>query len=130
MLVDYPNISKLIGFDCHNYKEPYYTMSSIDFTVKHERLSHNFHIPLGFTSDGCTLKLRIIWLILGCPHTPKYLPASIIHDYFCKHKYLIDRKTATKVFEYMLRAEGVIEWKVKIMSSTMNLYQKYVEGWE
>lgn len=130
MEILYPKFSKLIGFNCHNHKEPFYTLASIDFSVRNYNLLFNYHIPMGFTSDGCTLVLKVLWLIVGCPHTPEFLTASIIHDYFCKNKYLIDRKTASEIFVEILILEGVVESKARLMGFVMNLYQKHIEGWE
>lgn len=129
MRVLYPNFSKLVGFNCHNKLEPFYTLSAIDILILDEGYCRNFHIPLGFTSDGCTLKWKLIRFIFGCPHTPEYLAGSIVHDFFCKHRYLINRKRASETLKYMLLREGVGPYKASIMVAGVDLFQKYWRKW-
>lgn len=131
MKVIYPDISKMIGFNCHNPKEPFYVQRAINFIACWtDKIRKAFHIETGFTSDGCTLEGKILKAIFGCKHTPEYLAASIIHDYFTKNKHLIDRESASDIFEYVLIAEGVNPKKAKRMRYWMNLYQKHIRRWE
>ena len=130
MKVIYPDISKIIGYNYRNTKEPFYLKRAINFVAYWDKAKRKaFHIPMGFTSDGCTIPKILQW-ILGCPHTPEYLPASIIHDFFVKNKHLIDRESASDIFEYILLVEGVDADKAKYMRYWMNLYQKYVRRWK
>lgn len=130
MEVFYPSFSKLLGFNCHNPLKPFYTLSAIDFTVVDTLYGRSFHIPLGFESDGCTLKFKLLRMIFGCQHTPEYLTGSIVHDFFCKNRSLIDRKRATEVFKYLLIAEGVSKRKAEFMTFWVDLYQKYYRKWK
>lgn len=126
----YPDISRIIGYNKSNKEEPFYLLDSISFRVRKNRSIFRFNIPKDFTSDGCTIKLKLLWSIIGCPHTPEFLPASLIHDYFCKNKHLIDRQTATEVFVYVLVCEGVKLKKARCIGFWVNLYQKYIRGWK
>lgn len=130
MQVAYPNISKIIGYNPHNPAEPFWMQQGFNFIVYVDKEKKVFHVPIGFQSDGCTIKSKLLQLFLGCPHEPKYLIGSIIHDYFCKNRYLIDRQTASDTFEYILLKEGANPEKVKKMKFWMNLYQKYCRRWE
>lgn len=129
MYVAYPNISKIIGYNPHNESKPFYLMQGFNFIV-YGKEKKVFHFPLGFESDGCTLKLRLLRLFFGCQHTPKYLIASLLHDFFTNNKYLIDRKTASEVFRYLLIKEGVEKWKANLMYFGVELYQKYWNRWK
>lgn len=125
----YPDISYIVGYNKSNKEEPFYLLEEVKFRVKKNGGVLKFSIPKKFTSDGCTLKLKLLWLLIGCPHTPEFLTASFIHDYFCKNKHLIDRQTATEIFVYVLICEGVKLKKAYRMGFWMDLYQKYIKRW-
>lgn len=126
----YPDISYLVGYNKSNKEEPFYLSEGVKFRVKKNGNVFKYFIPKNFTSDGCTLKLKLLWLLVGCPHTPEFLPAALIHDFFCKNKHLIDRQTATEIFVYVLICEGVNCKKAHRMGFWMNVYQKYIRKWE
>ena len=42
-------------------------------------------IPKGFESDGLTLKIRLLRLIVS-KYSPKFMPFFFIHDYLCAEK--------------------------------------------
>lgn len=129
MFVEYPNFSKLVGYDCKNKEKPLYLLKDVQIKTSFENIK-TLIIKKGFTSDGCTFKSRIIKFVLGCEHTPEYVPAAIVHDYCCKNKLKIPRKEATELFETMLIFEGVKPKKARKMAFWMNLYQKYIKGWK
>ena len=129
MKVILPDISKIIGYNPHNPSEPFWMQRGFNFSICTDA-EKTFHIPLGFESDGCTIKFKLLRLFFGCPHEPEYLIGSIIHDYFCKNRYLIDRQTASDTWEYILLQEGAKPEKVRFMKFWMNLYQKYYRKWK
>lgn len=126
----YPDISKLIGYNKSNKKEPFYLLDDVKFIINKSGEAKRYKIPKSFAFDGCTFKLKLLWLIIGCPHTPEFLTACLIHDYFCKDKSIIDRQTATEIFVYVLICEGVKLKKARYMGFWMDLYQKYIRGWK
>lgn len=130
LVVTYQDLSNIVGYNKSNKKEPFYLIAPFCFTIRKNGKRTRFEIPKWFTSDGCTLRFRLLRLLFGCEHTPEYLTASLIHDYFCKNKQLIDRQTATEIFEYVLICEDVPVKKARLMSYWMNLYQKYIRNWE
>lgn len=129
MFIDYPNFSKLVGYDCKNKEKPLYLLKDVQIKIISDETKIVI-IPKGFTSDGCTLKTKILKAIFGCEHTPEYVPASIVHDNFCTNKEFFQREEATEVFKIMLISEGVELKKAKQMAFWMNLYQKYIKGWK
>lgn len=81
MDVNFTSFDKSIGYNCNNRKKPFYLLVSIIVIVSYAETKRKYlKLKEFFTSDGCTL-WKIFWLILGCPHKPEYLPASIIHDW-------------------------------------------------
>ena len=75
-------------------------------------------------SDGCTIPKVFRWLI-GCPHTGKYLPASIIHDYILEHPQTVNynRRFASRIFKTALLNEGVSPLKAQIMYLAVDIWQ-------
>lgn len=131
MRIIYPDISKYIGFNCHDKNKPFYALKGFCFIVyKNTHDKDVYYIPKDFKSDGCTLKLKIFKILLGCSHTPEYLPASIIHDFLCNDKSKIDRKTASQIFKYVLIKEGVSEFKANLMYLGVEFYQKFINKWK
>ena len=126
-----PDISKLIGFNCSNKLEPFYTLNEINFIICWDKKNRKlFSIGKNFTSDGCTLKYKIIRFIFGCPHTPEYLRGSIIHDYFCKNRHLIDRKSASTAMRDLFIIDGVPVYKAYLMYIGVEIFQKFWRHWE
>ena len=92
--------------------------------------SRPFMIPKGFTSDGCSIPKGLRFL-LGCPHTPEYVPASIIHDYLLENPEIVryDRKTASTIFFHALLKEGVCPLKAVIMFLAVDIWQWVKNLW-
>lgn len=125
MRVFYTDFSKDLGFDYYNNDKPLYLKSDVNVIVDKLKIK----IPEGFRSDGCTIP-KIFWLLIGCPHTGKYIPASIIHDALILLKPVIKRQFASKVFENVLIQMGVNKIQAKIMYILVELYQKYWRKWK
>lgn len=115
MQVFYTDFSHTIGF---NYKssKPFYLEDHIFFIVEYANKRLRERIQRGFSSDGCTIPYIFRWLI-GCQHTGKYLPASIIHDWILAHpeKVFHNRKFASRIFEQALLNEGVSPLRAHVM---------------
>jgi len=62
-------------------------------------------IPIGFTWDGASVP-RAFWLTMGGPYQPRFITASLVHDYLYKNKPL-RKALADKIFYKLLRANGV-----------------------
>lgn len=129
MLVVCPDISRRIGFNPHRPKTPFVITISFNCIISDVK-EYRLRIPAGFESDGCTLRFKLLRAIFGCPHTPEYLIGSLIHDYCCKNRHLIDRNSASRAMRYMFIREGVAPWKANMMYIGVELYQKYYRKWE
>jgi len=54
-------------------------------------------IPKGFTSDGLTLKVKLLRLIVN-KYEPKFQPFYFLHDYLCREeKYKLADELSSKV---------------------------------
>lgn len=125
MQVFYTDFSKSLGF---NYKnEKCLVVTRAIFVIIEDILIDRLRLKIeeGFESDGCTFKLRILWLFFGCPHTGKYVPASIIHDYILNHPELVnnDVKIASRIFKQALLNEKVNIVTANLMYITVLVYQ-------
>ena len=125
MQVFYTDFSKSLGF---NYKnEKCLVVTRAIFVIIEDILIQRIRLKIeeGFESDGCTLKLKILWLLFGCPHNGKYIPASIIHDYILSHPELVnnDVKIASRIFKQALLNEKVNIVTANLMYITVLVYQ-------
>lgn len=91
--------------------------------------SYNFTIPKGFRWDGATIP-SWIWCIVGSKTNPKFKNPSLIHDYMCNNKYIVNynRNFSSKIFRGMLLKAGVNKIKANIMYKAVDLYQM-TQGW-
>lgn len=130
MKVKYPGFSTSIGYNPRNKKKPFYLDEDAIFIVTDCELAKAYRIPQGFKSDGCTIKSKLLQILLGCQHTPEYVIGAFIHDYFCNNKAVIKRNYASRVFYCVLVQEGTPKWKAKLMYFGVEFYQKYWNRWD
>lgn len=119
-------ISKLdFGYD-YKSEKPFYLRRPLAFIIDDGRGRIRACIPKDFQSDGCSIP-RIFWILIGCPHTGKYIPASIVHDYILQHPDIVnyDRKLANQTLKTLLLQEGVEVWKAQVMYLGAELWQWY-----
>lgn len=131
MDVNFTSFDKNIGFNCNNRNRPFYLLNSIIVIVSYAVTKRKYlRIQESFTSDGCTL-WKIFWLILGCPHKPEYLPASIIHDWILEHPETVNynRKFSSQIFKTVLLKTGVNPVKAQIMYLAVEFWQNLTNIW-
>lgn len=125
MRVDYTSFDKAIGYNYKNRKKPFYLLYAIFVIVRYgsQKICFKLDDP-NFLSDGCTIPYIFRWLI-GCKHTPEYLPASIIHDYILRHPEIVnyDRQLASLILKTALLNEGVKPFKAQLMYLAAELCQ-------
>ena len=127
-------LDKEIGYNYLNKKKPFRILRGAPIRVCIGKKKIYFMIPAGFSSDGCSIP-KVFRFLLGCPHTPQYVPASIIHDYILDHPDIVryDRKTASEIFFNTLLKEGVCRVQAVIMYLAVDLWQWvknfFVEKW-
>lgn len=125
MQVNYTSFDRAVGYNCKNKKKPFYLIQPIFVIVSYVNKKNYLKLDdANFTSDGCTL-WKIFWLILGCPHSPEYLPASLIHDWILEHPETVhyNRKLASRIFKAVLLNEGVSPLKAQIMYLAVDFWQ-------
>lgn len=131
MDVNFTSFDKVIGYNYNNRQKPFYLLSPVIVIVSYAVTKRKYlKIQEDFTSDGCTL-WRIFWLILGCPHKPEYLPASIIHDWILEHPETVNynRKFLSQIFKTVLLKTGVNPVKAQIMYLAVEFWQNLTNIW-
>lgn len=127
-------LDKEIGYNYLNKSKPFRILRGAPIRVCIGKRKIYFMIPAGFSSDGCSIP-KVFRFLLGCPHTPQYVPASIIHDYLLARPDIVryDRKTASEIFLNALLKEGVCPVQAVIMYLAVDLWQWvknfFVEKW-
>ena len=112
-------------------KYPFINCTSLKVVLfdRIKQKSYKFTIPKGFKWDGATIG-RLLWWIIGSKTNPKFRTPSLIHDYSCSNKYVIDfdRNFSSKVFKALLKVAGVGKLRRWIMYLAVDLYQR-TQGW-
>jgi hypothetical protein len=67
----------------------------------------------GLVTDGASIP-QVFWSIVGGPYEGRYRRASIIHDYYCDHKYRSWERVHRVFYDAMLTG-GVDPIKAKLM---------------
>lgn len=114
--VNYTDFATAIGYNYRNKKKPYYLMQHIIVIVRVATQTYYIKLDKGFTSDGCTVPYIFRWII-GCQHTPEYIPASLIHDWILQHPQTVhrNRKLSSLILKTALLNEGVTPLKAHVM---------------
>jgi len=111
---------------------PFINCTALQVAIYDKKKSkmYKFTITKLFRWDGATIP-RLFWWIIGSKTNPKYRTPSLIHDYLCLNKYIIDyrREFSTQIFEALLSVAGVSKWRRKIMCFFINIYQKIFCDW-
>lgn len=126
MQVSYTNPENLIRFNPHEIVKPFFLTNRLIVNIV--ELSFNLWVvvPLGFKSDGCSIPW-IFRLILGCKHNPKYVVASIIHDYIVENPQVVDynRKLSSQIFYNVLLKEKVNKYLAYVLYLGVEIGQIY-----
>ena len=80
-------------------------------------------IPKGFETDGLTLKIRLLRLIVD-KYSPKFSPFFVVHDWFCSRN---NYKQADDVGSKIL-FEIEDSWRTRIMMRAVRLYHRLKYG--
>lgn len=82
-----------------------------------------------FTWDGASIP-RIFWFIIGGKGSPEFLVASLLHDYICKNRIVVqnDRYLSSVILRDVLIACGTPKWKANLMFFCVDNWQK-TQGW-
>lgn len=110
---------------------PFINCSNLKVRITYYGQQCEFHVPKGFRWDGATIPW-FVWWIVGSKTENRYRLPSMIHDYMCNNKYVVNfnRKLSSDVFRALLRANAVAKWRVAVMYFFVELCQKYwVKEW-
>lgn len=131
MLEPLPNMSaeekKLIE------KYPFINYSNLEVKLSDfkKNVSYLFTIPKKFRWDGATIA-PVFWLLIGTKTDPRFKIPSMIHDYMCGNKDVVnyDRKYSSKVFKSLLLVSNVSKFKAQTMFIAVDNFQKLQKGWK
>jgi len=93
--------------------------------------TYDFTIAKGYTWDGMTIP-RFAWSLIGMSkENSSGLIASMIHDYLCTHKNIIDndKSFSTNVFNALLEVSEVNKFKRFIMKNCVACFQTLFCKW-
>jgi hypothetical protein len=110
---------------------PFINCSNLKVRITYHGQQYEFHVPKGFRWDGATIPW-FVWWIVGSKTENRYRLPSMIHDYMCNNKYVVNfnRKLSSDVFRALLRANAVAKWRIGVMYFFVELCQKYwVKEW-
>jgi hypothetical protein len=108
-----PKVKPLLGKK--GKKDKYILLEDLHFKVEGEWKV----VPEGFSSDGASIP-RLFWSLIGSPFSPRFLKASIIHDYLYNRGY--DRKKADKKFKELLEVSDVKSWRIYLMYHSVRMF--------
>jgi hypothetical protein len=113
-------------------KKPFFVTANLMVNIEYEGHSYNFTIPKGYDWNGANVP-SFAWLIIGQQKEPRFKLASMVHDYICEHKGVINynRYLSTLIFEtlceYFGRFNDVKRWA---MFHSVDNFQKLQKGWK
>jgi len=106
-------------------KKPYRLKKGISLKVIYKGDEYNIFIPSGYRWNGANIPFGLYNLI-GSPSDPRFKVASMVHDFLCENRYVIDynRYLSTKIFDGLLSEVGVSKFKRFLMFHAVDNYQK------
>ncbi len=111
---------------------PFINCTALDvrLTDLKKDITYGFTIPKHFRWDGATIA-PIFWLLIGSKTDARFRIPSLIHDYMCSNKYIVnfDRNFSSRVFKALLKVSGVGKTKRSIMYHAVDNYQKLQKDW-
>lgn len=129
MLEPLPSMTKEEKELVHKYPFINCTALDVHLTDKEKDVTYGFTIPKSFRWDGATIK-PVFWLLIGSKTDARFKIPSLIHDYMCNNKYIVnfDRKFSSEVFKALLLVSGVGKLKAQTMYLAVDLFQR-TQGW-
>lgn len=132
LLVD----KSLVGLEGQELKraldKPFYLLKKLMVSIEYDNNNFSFIIPEKYDWNGANVPF-FAWLLIGQQKEPRFKLASMVHDYLCEHKDVINynRYLSTLVFEtlceYFGRFNSIKRWA---MFHTVDNFQKLQKGWK
>jgi hypothetical protein len=94
--------------------------------------SYVIEINKGYNWNGANIP-KFLWRVVGSQYNPEFLPASMIHDWFCENKGFLYTKgvyISSLIFRDILLLYKVPKWKANLMFTAVYLFQKTRKGWK
>lgn len=115
-------------------KKPFVLLNDVYYLSSNFKNNESYRVRInkGFNWDGATIP-RFLWRIVGSQYNPEFLPASMIHDFFCTNKNFIIKdgvKISSLIFRDILVLYKVPKWKANIMMSAVYMFQLTQKGWK
>ena len=111
-------------------KKPFILTKKLDVEIKFEGAEYLFTIPENYDWNGANVP-PCCWIVIGQAKEPRFKLASMVHDYICEHKEVINysRYLSTLVFEalceYFGRFNAIKRW---MMFHSVDNFQK-LQNW-
>lgn len=109
-------------------KYPFINYSALEVKLFNHKKNKTFTftIPKKFRWDGATIA-PVFWLLIGTKTDPRFKIPSLVHDYLCKHKEVIDydRNFSSKVFRALLITSKVSKLKAQTMYLAVDNFQRF-----
>lgn len=96
-----------------------------------KRKCYRFKIPKGYCYDGASIP-RLFWRLIGSNTDNRFLIPALVHDVLCEnHNYINnDCEFSTKVFNALLTANNVGNFKRFLMKNSVGFYQNLFGRWK
>ena len=107
-------------------KKPFYLSCDLDIEIKYNNEDYFFTILKGYDWNGANVPM-CFWHLIGQQKEPRFKLASLVHDYLCEHKEVINsnRYLSTLVFEALLEYFGRFnKFKRWLMFHSVDNFQK------
>ena len=113
-------------------KYPFINKEKLNVAIfdREKMKSYKFTIPKGYCFDGASIP-RIFWRLIGPNTDNNFLIPALIHDALCEnHSHLdYDRALSTNIFNALLYASGVGNFKRFLMKNSVACYQTLFCKW-
>ena len=132
---DYLKDKCLVGLAGEELKlalnKPFYLDIDLNIEIKFEGEEYFITVPKGYDWNGANVP-PFAWLIIGQAKEPRFKLASMVHDYLCEHKAVINynRYLSTLIFETLCEYFGRFnDFKRWMMFHCVDNWQKTQKGW-
>ena len=127
------NKKPIINVNPEDKKKPFVLLNSIEY-VSEKYNGKNYVIRIGknYNWNGANIP-KVFWRIVGSQYNPEFLPASMVHDFCCENKDIIDKhgvQVSSDIFRDILILYGVKPLKAKTMAAAVRCFQYTQKGWK
>ena len=114
-------------------KKPFVLQNTIEYvSEKYNGKNYCIKIKRKYNWDGASIP-RVFWRVVGSQYDPQFAPASMVHDYLCENKDIIEKhgvQVSSDIFRDILILYGVPVWKAKTMATAVRVWQSFQPNWK